>query len=148
MRFRAKLESDVGPHCGAVVPPMVMTALAGERVRIPVRVTINDRTFRTTTFRMGDEHVRIGLNKEIVAAAVVRAGQNVVIDIEVDDEPRTVEPPPGLARALSRNKTARAAWNDLSYTRQREYAQSIESAKKAETRARRIAKCVEDLRAR
>ena len=43
---------------------------------------------------------------------------------------------------MKSNKEAGAAWDKLSYTHRKEYAKSIEEAKKPETRARRIEKAI------
>jgi len=60
-------------------------------------------------------------------------------------EPREVELPDDLARAL-RSKTARLKkWQSLSYTRRREMAEAIESAKKPATRARRLSSTIQSL---
>jgi uncharacterized protein YdeI (YjbR/CyaY-like superfamily) len=63
--------------------------------------------------------------------------------MEKDDEPRAIATPPDLLKALSARKSAKAAWDKLSYTHRKEYIIAIEEAKKPETRARRIAKAVE-----
>jgi uncharacterized protein YdeI (YjbR/CyaY-like superfamily) len=63
--------------------------------------------------------------------------------MEKDDEPRAIATPPDLLKALSARKSAKAAWDKLSYTHRKEYINAIEEAKKPETRARRIAKAVE-----
>ena len=55
-------------------------------------------------------------------------------------------PPPPLAAALAADPGAAAAWEALSYTRKKEHATAIESAKKEETRERRLAKVMESLR--
>jgi len=51
-----------------------------------------------------------------------------------------IDPPPDLKKALTQNANARAAWNKLSYTHQREHAEALLDAKKPETRLRRLAK--------
>ncbi|PYS48628.1 MAG: hypothetical protein DMF68_12540 [Acidobacteria bacterium] len=53
----------------------------------------------------------------------------------------------GFRTRTQRNKTAHAAWEKLSYTHQKEYAQAIEGAKKSETRERRIEKAIAELSA-
>jgi uncharacterized protein YdeI (YjbR/CyaY-like superfamily) len=78
----------------------------------------------------------------------VSPGEMVRVTLEPDLEPRVVEAPAELAAALKKNKQAKAAWEKLSYTHQREHAEAILDAKKPETRARRIAKAVEMLLAK
>ena len=63
-------------------------------------------------------------------------------------EPRTVNPPADLARALKANREAQAAWDKLSYTHKKEYAGAVEEAKKPETRQRRVERAVAELVAR
>jgi uncharacterized protein YdeI (YjbR/CyaY-like superfamily) len=75
----------------------------------------------------------------------VAAGDEVTVEIELADEPREVAVPADLARALSQDDKARAFFDQLSYTHRKEWVRWVESAKKAETRARRLAKAVESL---
>jgi DUF1707 SHOCT-like domain/Bacteriocin-protection, YdeI or OmpD-Associated len=63
-----------------------------------------------------------------------------------DAEPHAVAEPADLARALDADPAARAAYDRLSYSRKREHVLAIESAKKPETRARRIDKALAMLR--
>ena len=83
------------------------------------------------------------LSSENRAGAGVEAGQEIDVDIEHDDAPRTVEVPDDLAAALG--GPARAAFDALSVSRQRAIVDPIEAAKTPETRARRIAKAVDEL---
>ena len=63
---------------------------------------------------------------------------------------RTPKPPPelpeDLAAAMRGDKTARAAWDAFTPGKQREYADWITGAKRAETRAGRVAQAVEWIR--
>jgi predicted DNA-binding protein (MmcQ/YjbR family) len=47
--------------------------------------------------------------------------------------------------ALKRNPQAWTRWQQLSYTHQREHAEALTGAKKAETRTRRLAKILQDM---
>ena len=106
------------------------------KVRAPVEVTINGFTFRTTIASMGGR-VFIGLNRQNREGTGVEAGQSVRVLISRDDAPRVVKPPADLATALRKSKRAKAAWDALSYTHQREHVEAIEQAKKPETRDNR-----------
>ena len=53
--------------------------------------------------------------------------------------------PPELAEALGRDPAAKQRFDGLSYSRQQAHVLSVESAKTAETRARRIAKAISAL---
>jgi uncharacterized protein YdeI (YjbR/CyaY-like superfamily) len=87
----------------------------------------------------------VPLSAENRTAAGVAAGDEVDVEIVPDTAERTVDVPPDLLDALDRAEGARSAFDALSYTRRKEYARSVESAKAPETRARRIAKAVAEL---
>lgn len=55
--------------------------------------------------------------------------------------------PPALAAALKKNAVARKTFDNFSYSHRKEYIQWITEAKRAETRASRVAKAVEQLAA-
>jgi bifunctional DNA-binding transcriptional regulator/antitoxin component of YhaV-PrlF toxin-antitoxin module len=102
---------------------------------------VNGAEFRTTVAVYGGVYL-IGFNKEVRERAGIAIGDEVEVEVEVDDEPRTVEVPPALAAALEKDDEARAAFEGLSYTHRREYAEWIAEAKREETRERRLVKAV------
>lgn len=57
--------------------------------------------------------------------------------------PAKLEVPSDLERALSRNSKARKTFEQFSYSHRKEYIQWIASAKREETRARRLATAIE-----
>jgi hypothetical protein len=143
MTFEATLETrGGGGH--VVVLPFETRELFGQ-VRAPVRVTIRGHSFRTTTMRYGGVDY-IGLNREVREAAGVVAGDAVAVAVELDTEPREVELPEDLARALGHDPAARAVIDGLSYTHRKEYARWVTEAKREETRKRRVANAVVMLR--
>ncbi len=73
-------------------------------------------------------------------------GEEVEVDVEFDADPPVVVEPADLARALDADPVARAAYDRLAHGHQREHVRAIESAKKPETRARRIEKALAMLR--
>jgi uncharacterized protein YdeI (YjbR/CyaY-like superfamily) len=87
----------------------------------------------------------MGFRREIREAAGVAAGDPVVVELERDDEPRTVELPDDLAAAL--DSETRASFDRLSYTHRKEYVRWVKGAKRDETRRKRVAQAVELLRA-
>ena len=143
LTFRAEI-LDMGPAVAVELTDAQLEALGGKRV--PVTVTINGFTFRTTTATMGGRRL-VGLNKANKTGAGVEAGDRVEVTIANDTAERVVDVPPDLAKAMARSKAAKATWSGLAYTHQREYAEWITGAKKAETRERRVAQAVERLAA-
>jgi len=145
MRFRATVELGGKSATGIEVPEDVVAAL-GPGSRPAVTVTIGGHTYRTTVARMGGRFL-IPLSAENRTAAGVAAGDEVDVDIALDSGPREVTVHGDLAAALEHDDTARATFDGLSYTHRKEWVRWIEEAKKAETRATRLAKTMESLRA-
>jgi uncharacterized protein YdeI (YjbR/CyaY-like superfamily) len=58
-----------------------------------------------------------------------------------------IEVPADLAEALAGDDAARVTFDRLSFTHRKEWVRWVEEAKKADTRATRLAKTVESLRA-
>jgi len=138
-RFTAELQR-VGKTGTMFEVPFDLKAAFG-RARPPVRVTIRGHTWRTTP-GVYDGVGLVVVNRSVKAATGVDAGDRVRIEIELDTEPREVVVPDDLRAALADVPAARAAFGKLSFSHQREYVQSIEQAKRAETRARRVADTV------
>jgi hypothetical protein len=113
------------------------------RARPPVRVTVNGELLRTTIAVYGGRSY-VGFNAQFRAAAGIGVGDEVVLEIERDDEPRTVELPEELIAAMGAEE--RAFLDTLSHTNRREYAEWVGSAVRPETRLRRAANAVAMLR--
>jgi Domain of unknown function (DUF1905)/Bacteriocin-protection, YdeI or OmpD-Associated len=145
MKFRATVELGGKTATGIEVPDDVVAAL-GSGGRPPVTVTVGGHSYRTTVARMGGRFL-VPLSAEHRTAAGVAAGDQVDVDIEPDTTPREVEVSADLTEALARDDTARAAFDGLSYTHRKEWVRWVEEAKKADTRATRLAKTVEALHA-
>jgi bifunctional DNA-binding transcriptional regulator/antitoxin component of YhaV-PrlF toxin-antitoxin module len=142
MRFRSTVELGGRTATGIEVPADVVAELGGRRP--PVRVTINGHTYRSTVATRGGRFL-LPVSAEVRTAAGIAAGDEVDVDVEPDTEPRAVEVPDDLAAALAGVPAARAAFDELSYSNQRRHVLSVEGAKAAETRARRVAKVVAEL---
>ena len=138
MKFRATVELGGKTATGIEVPEDVVAAVGSSR-RPPVTVTIGGHSYRTTVARMGGRFL-VPLSAENRTAAGVAV-------IEPDTAPREVDVPADLAEALARDDAARATFDGLSFTHRKEWVRWVGEAKKAETRATRLAKTVESLRA-
>ena len=141
-RFRVLLEKDDRSEATGIRIPFNVEKEFGTRARVPVRGTINGFAFRSSVFPMGDGYHYMVVNKNVRAGAKAKGGETISVVMERDEEPRVITPPEDFARALKANKAASAAWDKLSYTHRKEYAQAIEEAKKPETRTRRIEKAI------
>ena len=112
------------------------------KARVPVTVTLNGYTYRSTTFTMGGPPF-VPLRRSHREAAGLEGGETLTVRLELDAEKREVTVPRDLARALKAASPAWERWQGLSYTHQREHVEAIEDAKKPETRQRRIERAVE-----
>jgi hypothetical protein len=145
LHFECRLESDQDA-CFIRVPPEVMTAL-GDKKRLPVRVTINGYTYRTTVAVYGGKFY-LGVRREIREAADVRAGDQLTVGLEYDADLRTADLPDALRAALEADAAMAAAFEKLSYTRKKEFVQWVTGAQRPETRRRRMEQAMAMLRAR
>jgi len=143
MKFNAQVEPPE-PMRGLEMPPEVVEALGGGK-RPPVVITINGHTWRSRVAIMRGRFL-LGLSKANRQAAGVATGDRIEVDVKLDAEPRVVVVPADLASALACDAVARAAYESLSFSRKRELVLGVESAKRPETRARRIEKALAVLR--
>lgn len=144
MKFRTHVEPPE-PMRGLEVPPDVVESL-GHGSRPRVKITINGHSWRSRVAIMRGRYL-LGLSNANRQAAGVVTGDKVEVELEFDPEPRVVVQPADFARALDANPAARTAYDRLPDGRKREHVRAVESAKKPETRARRIEKAVATLRA-
>lgn len=143
MRFVTVVEPPE-PMRGLEVPPAVVEALGGG-ARPPVTITVNGHSWKSRVAIMRGRHL-IGLSKAHRQAAGVATGDEVEVELTLDTEPRVVVEPADFTAALDDDPAARAAYDELSYSRRREHVRAIESAKKPETRRRRIERAITALR--
>jgi hypothetical protein len=144
MRFRTTIELGGKTATGFRVPEDVIAAL-GRGKKPPVRVTIGQHTYRSTVAVMSGAYF-LPLSAENRNAAGVAAGDDIEVEVELDEAPREIEVPADLAAALAKDKKAKAFFEGLSYSNKRWHVLAVEGAKKPETRQRRIEKSIELLR--
>jgi bacteriocin resistance YdeI/OmpD-like protein len=101
-----------------------------------VRSVALDHVWTAVRFKKGDPV--LSLNR-----AAVR--ETTLVAAGVDAKKRTIEPPPDLARELKRSKVAAGFFDKLSFTDKKEYVVWITSAKKEETRNRRLESAIDKL---
>ena len=143
MKFRTRVEPPE-PMRGLEVPREIVEALGGGK-RPAVTITINGHSWRSRVAIMRGRYL-IGLSNANRQAAGVATGDEVEVDVKFDAEPRVVTEPADFAAALDADPLARAAYDRLPYGVKLQQVRAIESAKKPETRRRRIEKAVAVLR--
>jgi len=145
--FSAKISIiGINPYVGA--PETVLGSLftqAGKtKGPIPVRGTLNGKRFVQTLVKYQGAW-RLYLNTPMRQAAGIGVGDNATVEIEFDAEPRIVPINPKFAHALSKNREARAAFEKLAPSRQKEILRYLNSMKTEESLVRNIEKVIQYL---
>ena len=113
----------------------------GAKGQVRVAGTINKHPFRTSARPHGNGTHYIVVNKSIRDAIQVQAGDTVDVTMEKDNKPRVVDIPTELTNRLQEEQLE-STFAALSYSHKKEYVDWISSAKKPETRQRRIEKSI------
>jgi len=141
---RAVLGGEAGERPMVELPFDVAATFGSARPK--VKVTVNGVELRTTVAVYGGRSY-VGFRQEIRAAAGIAIGDEIRVTIEPDTEPREVDLPADLRKALATDRLAGKAFDALAFTHKREYAAWIAGAKKQDTRDRRVAKTLAMLKA-
>ena len=136
--IRVKLdgdESQTGASASFTLP--FDTREVWGKAKVPVKVTINGYTCRSTVGNRGGQQY-IVVNAEARRTAGVKAGDLVTITIEPDTEKREIEIPLELRKKLGTKFIQKL--NGLSFTHKKEFVVWYSEAKKVDTRTRRVEK--------
>lgn len=117
--------------------PDELVGRVGEGRRPPVSVTVNGVTYRTTIAVYGGKSY-IPFRRELRERAGLAVGERTMIEVKADGAPRLVEVPEDLQDALAANEAASRAFDSMAYSHRKEYVVWVNSAKRPETRQRRI----------
>jgi len=142
--YEATLVRD-GSMCG--IPVTFDPKSVFGKARVPVKVTVNGYTYRSTICAMGGPPF-IPLRKSNREAAGLEGNETLEVRLELDTGKREVKPPADFVKAVKAAPPAWERWRELSYTHHREYVEALAGAKKPETRARRMESAVEAIRRR
>jgi hypothetical protein len=146
MKFRAKVLLAGKTATGVEVPAKVVDGL-GSTKRPLVRVTINGFTYRSAIAPMNGTYM-LGISEDVRNSAHVAAGDTVDVNVELDTQPRDVEVPPELAKALAKDAKAKKYFESLSYSGKFRLAAPITNGKTAETRERNLEKAMKEIKAK
>ena len=117
------------------------------KIRAPVVVQIGGFSYRSTIAAMGGPYF-IPLRKSNREAAGVEIGHEIEVTVTLDEAPRIVELPDDLEKQIRLIAGGVEAWEKASYTHRREYVEAINTAKRPETRAKRIELALDFIRSR
>ncbi|HUI88249.1 MAG TPA: YdeI/OmpD-associated family protein [Anaerolineales bacterium] len=136
--FTATIQNAGGGGAFVEVPFDVEKEFGSKRPKI--KAMIEGVEYRGTLVRMGSEYHMLLILKGIREQIGKTFGDEIKITVESDAEPRVVEIPKDLIKEFKKDKQAKAVFDKLSYTHQKEYVRWIEEPKRAETRQTRIIK--------
>ena len=88
----------------------------------------------------------IGITKEIRKKIEKEPGDIIEVTIEKDEEERVVEIPTDFKERIELDNNIKEFWNTLSFSMQKKYVTWITSAKKEDTRNKRIDTAIEKLK--
>jgi len=123
--------------------PYDLKELYGIGNLVPAIMNFDSIEYKGSIAKMGGKYPMLLIRRDILALLNKKKGDSVHVVVTLDDKPREIEVPPELKRLLSKHPEAKEYYESLTYTHQKEYAQWIGSAKKPETRERRVNKAIE-----
>jgi hypothetical protein len=143
MRFRAKLFRPAAPTAQAgswsfLVLPKHSSAKLPSRGLTTVEGTINGFPFRATLEPDGQKSHWLKVNRKMCKAAGAVAGDVVHLEMTPAGEQAEPRMPADLRQAFAAAPKARGLWSDLTPIARRDWILWIVSAKRPETRARRV----------
>ena len=95
---------------------------------IPVRGNLNGAPYTQTLVRYSGAW-RLYINGIMLKESGLKVGEDARIEIEFDPAPRDVEPCPALAAALRKDRSAKAEFDKLKPSRQKEILKYLGSLK-------------------
>jgi hypothetical protein len=143
-RFQAKIEAADGGGAYVLFPFDVEKEF-GTRAKVPVNATFNGVPYAGSLIKYGHALHMLPVLKAIRQQAGAGPGDTVQVELWREDAPRTLEVPPPFEDAM-KQAGVRPVFDRLSATHRREYCRWITSAKKEETRRKRLVRAIELLR--
>ena len=143
-RFKAILEIIVG-NPFVYLPPPILKALfedaQQDRGPIPVRGTLNGKAYQQTLVKYSGAW-RLYINMKMLKDSPRRIGEEIEVEIAFDPADRSIEPHPKFVKALAENEEAKAVFDRLSPSRQKEILRYIAQLKSEESVDRNVTRAI------
>jgi hypothetical protein len=146
VNLTATIEATGANTTGIRVPEELLEEL-GQGRRPKVQVVFPNGYVHRTTVGPHAGGAYVSVSAAVRDAAQVAAGDVVDLELTLDTAPREVEVPDDLAAALAADAAARSFFGGLTDSQRKAFVTSVTSAKKPETRQRRVAGALEALAA-
>ncbi|ACO84998.1 YdeI/OmpD-associated family protein [Clostridium botulinum] len=139
--FEAEIKKIEGKDATYVeIPFDVEKEFAAKRVKVLVK--FENEEYRGSIVNMGLSCYIIGITKEIRNKIDRTYGDTIKVELQKDEEERIVIVPEEFKVKLSNNKIANDFYESLSYSQKHKYIQWITSAKKEETKVKRMKEAI------
>lgn len=142
IRFRQKLLQPAPPvKAGTwtfLILPDAASAKLPTRGQVPVTGTLNGQAFKAVLEPDGNKGHWLKVPRRLREQAGASVGGALDIELVVAGKPPEPRVPSDLRKALAAAPGAMAAWRDITPAARRDWIHWIVSAKKAETRTRRV----------
>jgi Uncharacterized protein conserved in bacteria len=139
IRFEARIYQVEGMNAGYIEFPFSVEELFGTRGQVKVKAIFDGKVeYRGSLANMGRNCHTLGLTIAIRQSLSKNFGETIIVELERDLEVREVSIPDDAQHLLNENPDEKAFFEKLSYTHRKEYINWITSAKREETRAKRL----------
>jgi hypothetical protein len=141
IRFKAELLRPATPKGASwtfLVLPKSASAKLSTRGMTTVEGTIDGAPFQATLEPDGQRSHWLKVTEKLREAAGASVGKVVTLKIMSAGEELEPKIPADLQKALATTPKAKALWSDITPNARRDWIQWITSAKRSETRARRV----------
>ena len=144
-KFTAAIQRSKGWGAYVIFPHDTQKEF-GIKGRVPVQALLGGLPYTGSLMTSGTAYHLLAVPQAIREELAKEPGDLINVELWKDDSPRTLELPEDFLKLLKQEK-ALADFETLSVTRRKEYRNWITSAKKEETRQRRLLKAIDLLKA-
>lgn len=142
--FEAEIKKHEGKDATYIEVPIDIEKEFGAK-RVKIKAKFDGVEYRGSVVKMGLPCYMIGITKEIRNKIGKTYGDIISVELEKDEEDRVIELPEEFKEMLLENEKAYKFYDSLSYSNQRKYFQWITSAKKEETKMKRMEEAIKKL---
>ena len=132
-----------GNHAAIEIPEDELKKIGGNK-RAPLKITVNGYTYQSTATVM-DGKCLVVFPKKDRENAGVDSGDKLEVQLELDSGYRQVEVPKELEIALQQSGI-KEKFDELTYSKRKEYARQVADAKAQDTKLRRIEKIIQAMK--
>lgn len=144
-KFNAEIKKVEDKDGAYIEIPFDVEQVYGAK-RVKVKATFDGVEYRGSIVKMGLPYYIIGITKDIRKKIGKKPGDIIEVTIEKDEEERIVEIPMDFKERIELDDNIKEFWNTLSFSMQKKYVVWITSAKKEETRIKRINEAIEKMK--